>query len=200
LPKKKRTLWGAMPARDKAADDRRIRRGESARRIGDLYDIDWISILSLTSRNTSDWAFALQAVALVETALNASIANVLHVRGAPEGDNEKLRKCIEHLPLLDGKASKVQFAKAAKFLPQTAEDFINKLAFIRNFYAHSMKNGELSLFEVMNAKGKKTTKAEYRKAFNLQSDWEILKDDPQLLREEISETLFSHLLYWPLLC
>ena len=194
MPKKKPSLWGALPERDKAAEEKLIRRAEAARQIGRLYDIDWVPIISLTLRENSDWAFALQSVALLETALNSSIASALKVKGASTRSNDKLAKCIEHLPLIDGKASKIQFAKAANMLHGSAEDFINKLASIRNIYAHSMKNSRLGLYEVMTTKTNKTTKAEYKKAFNLQSDWDTLKDNPQLLREELSETLFNNLL------
>jgi hypothetical protein len=78
-----------------------------------------------------DWKFLIKWAAILETSINELLATHLN--------DQSLMEVIGDLPM-HGRSSKMAFVRTCNLLPEGAQDFLTKMAAMRNHAVHSIRN------------------------------------------------------------
>lgn len=103
-----------------------------------------------------DSVSVIMMIAAIETVLNELIQTGLRqptggLGGRPTGDVfGGLAEVAQALPLDGGRGSKLEFARRLDLIDDSDFEFIRSLATVRNRYAHTIRNAERTLHDLIN--------------------------------------------------
>ncbi len=151
------------------------------------------SFLSELYNEGSDWVFIIKTDALHETTCRELIYKSLFFKLPTKKIKQSIpNKFIQKLAF-DGRSCVLDLLKESG-CPEDHVNFIKAIRKIRNFYAHNIRNVELSIFELIKAKSKTSEltslMAVNPKNYNLKDFLNDIEKDSKLLRNHIfMETL-----------
>ena len=102
----------------------------------------------------SDWSLVVKLHSVVDAALEHAIALRCfnNKSSAPGRNDEKVVNLCNRLSF-DGRVSKLAFVRAFALLPESSIRYCVALNRIRNLYAHSIKNFDLSILDLLGKQG-----------------------------------------------